>query len=197
MELEPPIAVGSRIRTLRERQQLTLRALAERCDLSINAISQIERGENSPTVSSLHQLATALGVSITDFFRRETDQPALFVAADARLRIETNGICMENLGLGLPYQQVEPFLVTVEPGAGNIDQPVTHDGEEFVYCLSGEFVYQVDSEKYHLAAGDSLLFEPVRPHSFHNPAAGPASFLLIFLANGMRSSVRQLHLGRK
>ena len=106
MEPEPPIAIGLRIRALRERRQLSLRALAERCNLSINAISQIERGESSPTVASLHQLATALGVPIIDLFRQETEQPALFVAAEARLRIEADGVRMESLGLGLPYQQI-------------------------------------------------------------------------------------------
>ena len=60
--------VGQRIRTIRERQGLSLRAVAERCGLSLNAISLIERGENSPTVSSLHHLATALNVPITRFF---------------------------------------------------------------------------------------------------------------------------------
>lgn len=66
--LEANLNVGQRIRRLREQRQLSLRALARLCGLSTNAISLIERGENSPTVSSLHALATALGVSITDFF---------------------------------------------------------------------------------------------------------------------------------
>ena len=63
--------VGQRIRMLRDQRKLSLRALADRCGLSINAISLIERGENSPTVSSLHVLATALGVPITDFFEEK------------------------------------------------------------------------------------------------------------------------------
>ena len=197
MEPEPPIAIGLRIRALRARRQLSLRALAERCNLSINAISQIERGESSQTVASLHQLATALGVPIIDLFRQETEQPALFVAAEARLRIEADGVRMESLGLGLPYQQIEPFLVTVQPGAGNADQPVTHAGEEFVHCLAGEFVYHVGRQSYHLRAGDSLLFEPAQPHAFHNPAATPAVFLLIILTGDTRRGAQQLHLGQE
>ncbi len=185
-------AVGQRIRSLRERQELSLRALAERCGLSINAISQIERGENSPTVSSLHQLATALGVSITDFFRDDAEQAAVFVADGARLRIDSHGVGMDSLGIGLPYQQLQPFLVTVAPGAGNADQPVAHAGEEFVFGLSGAIVYQVGEQRFRLAGGDSLLFDSSQPHHFHNETAAAASFLLVFLASGTQA--RQLHI---
>jgi transcriptional regulator with XRE-family HTH domain len=194
MEPAPPVLVGQRIRALREQRQLSLRALAERSGLSLNAISQIERGENSPTVSTLHQLATALGVTIIDFFRQDEGRPVVFVAANDRLHIETDGVRMESLGLGLPYQQLEPFLVTVAAGAGSVAQPVTHEGEEFVHCLTGAFSYSIDQEEYRLRQGDSLLFDPALPHHFYNPTAEPAAFLLIIRANGLRSPVPQLHL---
>ena len=74
------INVGQQIRALREQQGLSLRALAERCGLSMNAISLIERGENSPTVSSLHLLALALNVPITAFFEAKQEQTVVFVA---------------------------------------------------------------------------------------------------------------------
>ncbi len=65
--------VGQRIRELRTGQGLSLRALAALSNLSTNAISLIERGDNSPTVSSLHSLATALAVPITAFFEQQVD----------------------------------------------------------------------------------------------------------------------------
>lgn len=67
----------------------------------MNAISLIERGENSPTVSSLHLLATALRMSITDVFKEEQDQAVVFVRPVARIRSQANGIAMESLGIGL------------------------------------------------------------------------------------------------
>lgn len=193
MESIPELNVGQRIRSLRERQGLSLRALAERCGLSTTAISQIERGENSPTVSSLHVLATALGVSITDLFHDEQRTAAVLITPDDRLRAISGGVTMESLGFGLPYQQLEPFIVTVEPGAGNADQPVSHGGEEFVHCLEGAFDYNVDGRLYRLEAGYSLLFEAIRPHYFQNFSSAPARFLLIFQAGGGGALARQLH----
>lgn len=189
----PELNVGLRIRTLRERQGLSLRALAERCGLSTTAISQIERGDNSPTVSSLHMLATALGVSITDLFQDERRTSAVLVTTDNRMRAESGGVVMESLGIGLPYQQLEPFLVTLAPGAGNSDQPVSHAGEEFVHCLAGCFDYCVDGRPYRLEADHSLLFEAIRPHYFHNPTDAPAKFLLVFQAGGGGELARRIH----
>jgi len=193
MVTNPELNVGQRIRSLRERKGLSLRALAERCGLSTTAISQIERGDTSPTVSSLHMLATALDVSITDLFHDERRSPAVLFAPGDRLRAESAGVVMESLGIGLPYQQLEPFLVTLAPGAGNADQPVTHAGEEFVHCLDGQFDYCVDGRAFRLEPGYSLLFEAIRPHYFHNPTADPARFMLVFQAGGSGALARQLH----
>jgi transcriptional regulator with XRE-family HTH domain len=185
--------VGSRIRALREARGLSLRALADQCRLSVNAISLIERGENSPTVSSLHLLAGALGVPITEFFQEVEEQSAVYVARGGRLGHNKNGILMESLGIGLRNQQLEPFLISVEPGAGS-DESVTHPGQEFVHCLEGEVEYHVDDELYRLKPGDSLLLEATSPHFFLNTAAVRATFLVIFQATGNADIGRQRHL---
>ena len=184
--------VGPRIRTLREQRGLSLRALAERCNLSINAISLIERGENSPTVSSLHMLATALGVKITDFFEDPHEHAVVYVKYDQRLASQSNGLLMESLGIGLRNQQLEPFMVTVEPGSGeDCGETIIHPGQEFVYCLEGAIQYQVHSQTYHLEPGDSLLFEATQPHCFCNTGDSIARILLVFQA------VEGSHLARK
>jgi transcriptional regulator with XRE-family HTH domain len=175
--------VGLRLRILRERHGLSIRALAQQCGLSINAISQIERGDHSPTVSSLHMLASALRVPITAFFEDEREQTLVFVRRDQRLRSQSDGIAMESLGIGLQNQQLEPFFVTVEPGAGNTSEPVTHLGEEFVYCVEGKIEYRVNDVVYPLEAGDSLLFEAVHPHSFYNASQSPATLVMVFHAS--------------
>lgn len=179
-ETEPN--VGTRLRMLRERRRLSLRELAEQSGLSFNAISRIERGEASPTVSTLHQLATALNVSIADFFNDQQEEAVVFTRRDRRMRSDANGMSMESLGIGLRGQQLQPFLVTVNGGSGNADDPVAHAGEEFVHCLEGTIQYQVSGETYEMEAGDSLVFEAALPHSFHNPGAAPARLLLVFQA---------------
>lgn len=186
--------VGQRIRFFREQRGWSLRELSERSGLSINAISLIERGENSPTVSSLHLLATALGVSISNFFEEGREQSMVIVKPEARLRSESNGITMESLGIGLKNQQLEPFLIKVAAGAGNINQPVTHPGEEFVYCLEGEIDYCVGDRIFTLGPEHSLLFEARIPHCFRNKTERPALLMMVFHAGEGGNLARSLHL---
>lgn len=186
--------VGLRIRALREQRGLSLRSLAEKCGLSFNAISLIERGENSPTVSSLHALATALNVRITDFFEEANEQAVVYVRHDQRLRSEGNGIVMESLGIGLRHQQLEPFLMTIDVNASNADELITHPGQEFVYCIQGEIDYRIGNQSYHLMAGDSLLFEATQPHCFRNKGESPAVVLFVFQAAHGNLMARQYHL---
>jgi len=186
--------VGLKLRQLRERQGLSLRALAQQCGLSINAISRIERGDSSPTVSSLHLLASALKVPITAFFEESADQTTVLVRRDHRLRSQAQGIMMESLGIGLPNQQIEPFLVTVEAGAGSSKEPITHAGEEFVYCMEGAVAYRVNNQIYELAAGDSLLFEASQPHCFYNASGRSTILLLIFQTADGRQLPGRYHM---
>lgn len=194
MHSETTPNVGQRIRHLREQRNLSLRALAEQCGLSINAISKIERGENSPTVASLHLLASALSVPITEFFREASEQTTVFVKRGRRLRSQHSGMGIESLGIGLKDQRLEPFIVTLEQAAGTDSIPITHAGQEFVYCLEGEVEYEIAGETYHLEAGDSLLFESVQPHRFLNICDRPAAMLLVFYAQDGSPAARQRHL---
>lgn len=186
--------VGANIRAIRERSGLSLRALAERCGLSVNAISLIERGENSPTVSSLRLLASALGVSITEFFQDEHEQAVVFVPPDARLSSRAGGITMESLGIGLRRQQLEPFMVTIEPGQGNADQPVSHAGEELVLALEGVVDYCVDERVYRLEPGASLLFDATLPHCFINNGRSTARLVMVFHAGDSTHMARRVHM---
>jgi len=191
-QLEP--LVGMRIRALRNQQGLSLRALSSQCGLSINAISQIERGESSPTLSSLHVLATALGVPVTAFLEDDNEQSVVFLKRSQRQRSNGKGFVMEGLGAGLPDQQLEPFLVTMEPGAGSAANPITHPGEEFVYCFEGEIEYRVGDRLYQLEVGDSLLFDATQPHCFCNRTETRATVLLVFQAAENNYLARQRHL---
>ena len=172
--------VGRCIRELRTQKGLSLRALAELSGLSTNAISLIERGDNSPTVSSLHNLATALAVPITAFFEQHVDGQIIHLKKNQRPTSETAGVRMENLGSGLPNQQIEPFLMTIEPGGSSTSGQITHSGEELVYVLEGSLVCRINEQEYSLEKGDSLLFLASQPHIYRNQTKNSAQILIIF-----------------
>lgn len=190
-EQQPP-DVGAQVRALRRKRGLSLRALAEVCELSPNTISLVERGVTSPSVSTLHRLATALRVPITVFFEVQAEQVQMLLSrAGERPRSGSAAVVLENLGAGLANQTLEPFVVTLKPGAGSGKQVMVHAGHELVYCLQGEVEYEVADQRCRLAAGDSLLFEARLPHRWRNPNDKPAVFLLVMHTEAKAESVEQ------
>lgn len=186
--------VGQRLRSIREQRGLSMRALSERCGLSTNAISMIEHGENSPTVSTLQRLANALNVNITDFFQNETKQTMVLVKRDRGLRSQSNGVLMESLGIGLFNQRIEPFRMLIQPGVGSIDDRVSHSGQEFVHCLEGEIEYSIGDRVIHLEQGDSVLFDANQQHGYQNRSDGQVVVLIVFLSFQDTQLSHQVHL---
>lgn len=186
--------VGRRIKQLRSQRGWALRGLARKCGLSANAISLIERGENSPTVSSLRRLAQAFNVPISDFFQEEHNKSCAYVKNGQGIRIQNKDAALESLGFGLKTQQIEPFRMTIDPLTQAFCDPITHPGQEFVYCLSGQVEYNVEGETYQLDPGDSLLFNAASQHSWRNNTPEPAMILLVFQAYKDRHLARQRHL---
>lgn len=187
------VHVGVRLREIREQRNLSLRALAEQCRLSTNAISLIERGDSSPTVSTLQRLATALGLPITEFFEQKDNDPVVMTRRGSRLQAEGAGVRMQSLGTGLKNQQIEPFIIAIEPGS-DPGEAVEHPGQELAYCTAGEVRYVVDGRVYELEAGDSVLFDAGLPHYFWNASSESAEMLLIFSAGSRADLARRRHL---
>ncbi len=192
---DPQPSVGTRLLEVRRARGLSLRALAAASGLSINAISRIERGDSSPTVSSLQQLAAALDVPLIEFFRVEPELATVLVRENRRLKSRNAGVLIESLGAGLPGQNLGPFLMTLEPAASSSDESVRHGGEEFVHCLEGEVDYLVGGETYRLERGDSLIFLAHQPHLCRNPSGAKARLLIVILApSGEVQATQQRHL---
>jgi transcriptional regulator with XRE-family HTH domain len=195
MQHDEQIEVGRRIRELRQAAGLSLRAMAKRSGLSTNAISRIERGESSPTVASLLRLAGVLRVHVADLFTAGSERLTILVRQGDRLQSRGPGQLMESLGAGLPGQMLEPFLMTIEPGAGEVEEAYAHSGEEFVYCIEGELEYQVEGEWHQLGPGDSLLFMAKQPHRYRNTRRREAKILLILASADLDAGLsRQQHL---
>jgi transcriptional regulator with XRE-family HTH domain len=174
------VDVGSRLRDLREAHNISMRALAVKSGLSANALSMIERGKTSPSVSTLYKLADALGVSITAFFGSQTDKKqVVFLKSDARTRMSFTRGVFETLGGEQFAGHVEPFILTLESGAVSGSHSITHTGHEFVFCLRGQLEYQVEKNLYLLEAGDSLLFAAQLKHNWRNSGDYVTTALII------------------
>jgi transcriptional regulator with XRE-family HTH domain len=163
------VDVGQRLRILREERAISMRALARRSGLSANALSMIERGLTSPSVSTLNKLATALEVPITAFFRQEpVREQIVFRKAAERTRVPFLRGLMEGLGGENFVGRVEAFLLTLESGGSSGPHGMIHTGHEMVFCLRGTMEYEVDDQRFVLEPGDSLIFAAQQVHRWRN-----------------------------
>jgi transcriptional regulator with XRE-family HTH domain len=182
--MEKKASVGNKLRIIREERGLSQRELAQRAGISTNAVSLIERDENSPSVSTLQNLAAALNVKISYFFDDYEPTQVLHAKAQNRPVISSKGVQIAGLDGKLNYQEMEPFLVTLQPGSGSGERQVVHTGHELVYCLSGSVEYLIDGQVYPLEEGDLLLFEAHLPHLWRNVTGKDALILLVLQATG-------------
>jgi transcriptional regulator with XRE-family HTH domain/mannose-6-phosphate isomerase-like protein (cupin superfamily) len=174
------VNIGERLRELREARNISMRTLATKSGLSANALSMIERGRASPSVSTLYKLADALGVSITSFFGSDSERKkVVFLKGDERPRVSFTRGVFEGLGGEHFVGRVEPFILTLESNAHSGPRSMTHTGHEFVFCLRGKLEYQVERQIYELESGDSLLFAANLKHRWKNVGGTVVTALII------------------
>jgi DNA-binding transcriptional MerR regulator/quercetin dioxygenase-like cupin family protein len=171
---------GRPLRRLRLRHGWSLRQASERTGLSVSFLSALERGITGASIATLQRLTAAYGTTIQELFGTSGGGLDRLVAARSRpvLRLGDRAVRIEQLAPGAT--QLEPQLFVLAPGATS-DGAYAHDGEEFLYLLSGALTVWVgDDEEYTLTdAGDALTFPSILPHRWRNDASGETRLLWI------------------
>jgi XRE family transcriptional regulator, regulator of sulfur utilization len=186
----PP--VGPRIRALREAEGLSLRDLADRTGVSAPMLSQVERGETSPTLQVAGRIAGGLELSLSQLLRLDEGGAVQVVRSnDAKTARARGGHRFEVLTPSLPGQRAELSRHTLEPGAatGGPGDPPNHEpgAREIAHVEHGRVVLCIDGERQELHAGDTVTFDADLPHHFENPDGTEATFLAV-MAAGLRRS---------
>jgi transcriptional regulator with XRE-family HTH domain len=191
--IEHDLNVGPRVRALREAMDLSLRDLAARSGVSAQMLSQVERGETSPTLSVASRIATGLELSLSQLLRLDEGGTVTVVrAGDRRTGGATErGHAYEIVTPPLPGQRAELSLHTLAPGAatgGPSDPPMHEPGSrETAVVTEGELLLVCDGAEHELGTGDAVTFDADLPHHFENPGRGDARFLAV-VAAGLRRS---------
>jgi transcriptional regulator with XRE-family HTH domain len=191
--LETQIHIGPRVRALREAMDLSLRDLAERSGVSAPMLSQVERGETSPTLSVASRIAAGLELRLSQLLRLDESGTVTVVREADRRRggSPERGHAFEVLTAPLPGQRAELSRHTLSAGArtGGAGDPPMHEpgSREIALVEHGCLVLDIDGERHDLAAGDCITFDADLPHHFENPGPGEAALLAVVSA-GLRRS---------
>jgi len=183
--------VGRRIRALREAMDLSLRDLAERCGVSAPMLSQVERGETSPTLVVAERIARGLDLTLSQLLRLDERGHIVITREGERRTRSRRGHRTEELTPPLPGQRADVSIHILDPGAatGRPGDPPLHEpgARETAVVLEGSVSLLIDDERHDLEEGDSVTFDADLPHHFVNESDGPARFLAV-VAAGLRRS---------
>jgi XRE family transcriptional regulator, regulator of sulfur utilization len=184
--------LGARVRALREAMDLSLRDLAERSGVSAPMLSQVERGETSPTLQVATRIAAGLELRLSQLLRLDEDGAVTIVRrGERRAGPAAHGHSYEVLTPPLPGQRAELSRHTLAPGGttgGPGDPPMHEPGSrETALVQAGTLVLACDGGRYELAAGDCVTFDADLPHHFENPGTEDAVVLAVVSA-GLRRS---------
>jgi len=183
--------VGARVKALREGMDLSLRDLAERSGVSAPMLSQVERGETSPTLTIAERIAAGLDLTLSQLLRLDERVHVVVTRAGDRRTRSRRGHRTDELTPPLPGQRADVSLHRLDPGAatGRPDDPPLHEpgARETAVVLSGSVALLIDDERHDLEAGDSVTFDADLPHHFANEGDRPAEFLAV-VAAGLRRS---------
>lgn len=189
--VEQTIHIGPRVRALRENMDLSLRDLAERSGVSAPMLSQVERGETSPTLQIASRIAQGLELKLSQLLRLDEGGVVSVVRADDRRRGGGGDHSFEILTPPLPGQRAELSRHVLAPGArtgGQGDPPMHEAGAREVTLVErGSLVLVVDGETHELHEGDCVTFDADLEHHFENPTREEAVLLAIVSA-GLRRS---------
>jgi transcriptional regulator with XRE-family HTH domain len=182
-------AVGSRVRALRESMDLSLRHLSERSGVSAPMLSQVERGETSPTLAVAEKIATGLELTLSQLLRLDEDRHVVVVRSGERRARRRGGHLVEELTPPLPGQRADVSVHTLAPGAatgGHADPPIHEPGSrETAVVLDGEVDLFIDGTRHQLGADDSVTFDADLPHHFENNGRAEARLVAV-VAAGLR-----------
>ncbi len=182
--------VGHKIKGIRESKNISIEEIAERSGLSIEQITSIENDQNLPSLGPLIKIARALGVRLGTFLddndelgpavcraeEREQKSSISFSndAADARKHMEYHPLAQQKAG-----RHMEPFIIDINPTKNQEFNLSAHEGEEFIYVMSGEVEVEYGKQKYTLKEGDSIFYDSIVKHHVHGAPGKSAKILAV------------------
>jgi len=162
--------LGDRVRSARQMRGLTLQDLSSRTGINMDTLKGVESNEMIPPLGELIKIGKALETKMGYFISPGVDKPMTVVRADQRRpisrhgerRSERYGYSYESLAPEKANRSMEPFIVTLLPT--DVEEPSTHDGQEFLFVLEGQMMARVGDQTEFLGPGDAIYYDSSQPH---------------------------------
>ncbi|MBF0452048.1 MAG: helix-turn-helix transcriptional regulator [Candidatus Magnetomorum sp.] len=170
------IPIGEKIRSVREKKNISLTQLANETGCSIESLERIESNQSTPPVGTLLQISRALCLDSGFFLREPKKNPDTRVEAYQK---RTTNYAYTCLTPGTENKHLKAFIVTLDPLSEHQGVGFQHEGEEFNYVLSGEISVTVGDHVNHLKQGEGLHFNSSIRHNLKNTSDDISKLLVV------------------
>lgn len=180
--------IGVKVEQIRESRKISRQDLAERAELDGELIAQIESGELIPSLAPLIKIARVLGVRLGTFLddqdnigpvvKRANDRRKMMMFSE-RSHAGSSDLDFFALASDKTGRHMEPFVIDIHPASAREVILSAHEGEEFIFVLSGEVEIAYGRETYLLAEGDSIYYDSIVSHHVHGKGDGEARILAV------------------
>ena len=185
-ELEP---LGAKLRARRHQLTLTLQEVANRSNLSVGFISQVERDIVMPSLTSLATMARILKMQISDVLVVPRGSSLATRSSERNIYPAGEGsIKYERISANFPSHVINAVIQHTQPGVNN--EMSQHEGEELYYMLSGAVTVEIEGNKTVLNKGDSIHFSSQQSHNFLNHTSEPATMLVVCTMDVFGDAIR-------
>lgn len=178
---------GDRIKHLRERHGFTTDELAAKAGISHDVLKRVESGEQLLPLGLMTKLSKALSLKMSDVIS-EGREPYTIVRSHDRTSVsrfgkakqESYGYQYESLAANKKDRLMEPFIVTLQPAT--VDEPSSHDGQEFIYVLEGELEVVIGDHSDLLKPGDAVYYDSNVTHLVKAHGDTPTKILAVLVS---------------
>ena len=183
------VRVGERVKRVREQRGLSLLDISQRTGIDDATLGDIEEGRMAPPLGTVIKLAKALEMKMGYFISGEEDRVYTIVRRGDRKVVSRfdaqkgkhYGYEYESLAPHKKDRHMEPFLVSLYPAATE-EERSTHDGQEFIFVLTGKMEVRLGEEIHILDPGDSIYYDSTVPHLVKCHGAETTKILAVMYA---------------
>ena len=178
--------IGPRLKSWREKRSMTLAELSASTGISPSTLSRLEAGKRAPNLELVVPIARALRLELDDIVPRAAPDPRV-----PRKTRQVDGVRYETLSpASSPVQTYKVTFPANPAGITAVPEPKVHDGQEWLYVLSGHLRLVLGEQDVTLGPGEAAEFDTRIPHWLSATGAGPVEILSIFSKEGKRIHLR-------
>ena len=182
---EPSSIIGERLRDIRSKLNISLDDAAKMTGVSKPMLGQIERGQSTPTITTLWKIATGLKTPLSSFLQeRQSEYTVIKISDEVSVTEDDGRMRAYTMFPYDPIRSMEVFFIEFDAGCHHASEKHSDGVEEYIMVLSGKLQLVINGKEVVVQKNESIRFEADVPHEYNNPfSEGCSAYNIIFYPN--------------